>query len=186
MLIYEQKEPIVFTHYLTGTLIFLLFANWCDWHTTSLLLLGGAFCGALPDWLSLLWGQAKINKWSHKHRDNVTHSLVFPVSIFILVSLFNTKLAVVLGLTLLSHPILDIYGLGWGVKLFAPFSDMTVKIGHIKGKWFYTQKEIDTEAEKHGDENWVRNLIFKPTWIALSEWGSLILTIGTIIYMGVR
>lgn len=94
------------------------------------------------------------------------------------------KLATVLGLTLLSHPILDIYGLGWGVKLFAPFSDVTVKIGHIKGKWLYTQEEIDAEAEKYGDENWVRNLIFKPTWIALSEWGSLVLTVAIIIYWG--
>lgn len=195
MLICEQKESTVFTHYLAGCLVFLLLSGWCDWHVTSLLLIAGSFCGALPDWLSLLWGHAKINKWSHKHRDNITHSLVFTVSAFILVGLFNIKLTTVFGLALLTHPILDCVGMGWGVKLFYPFCELTVKFGHIKGKWLYTQQEIDAEAEKYGDENWIRNIYnipwcikngFRYPIVTFSEYGSLLLTVVVIItYMEV-
>lgn len=148
----------MFTHYLTGCLMYLVFSDWCGWQVTWQLLLGGAICGALPDLLSLFCTRIRLDKWSHKHRDNLTHSLLFPALVFAITILVDIKSATVVSLTLLTHPLLDTFGVGWGVKLFAPISDVTVKLGHIKGKWLYTQKEIDTEAEKHGDENWVRNI----------------------------
>ena len=170
----------MFIHYLAGCIIFFLGAWWHDWHVTSLFLLGGALCGAFPDYLSLAWGNIKINKYSHKHRDNLSHSLLLPIICFIAISLFDSKFAFIIGLALLSHPLLDTFGIGWGVKLFYPFSDVTVKIGHIKHKWFYSQKEIDDEAGKYGDNNWIRNLYFRPTPTAFTEWASFILTISMI------
>lgn len=158
------------THYFAGCLVFLFFGKFFGWDISWLYLLVGAIVGALPDILSLLITQdIEISKWSHLHRDNFTHTIFLSIIVFLNISVFDIKMAVVVGLAILTHPILDIFGIGWGVKLFYPFSDVIVKIGHIKGKWLYTQEEIDAEVIKYGDEDWLRTAFSTLNPTSISE-----------------
>lgn len=170
------------THYFAGCLVFLFFGKFFGWNISWLYLLVGSIVGALPDILSLLITQdIKISKWSHLHRDNFTHTIFLPIIVFLGISAFDIKIVLVVGLAILTHSILDIYGLGWGVKLFAPFSDVTVKIGHIKGKWLYTQEEINAEVRKYGDEDWLRTTFRTLNPTSISEAVSLVGVIAIIV-----
>ncbi len=171
----------MFTHYFVGCMVFFAFGNMFGWNTTSLYLIVGSVMGALPDLLSLIISKSRINKWSHLHRDNFTHSVFLSISVFCLVIFFDFKVAIVVGTTLLTHPILDSFGIGWGVKLFYPLSDLQIKLFHKKGKVAYTQQEIDSEVEKFGNENWFHDLFLTFNSTAIIEWGSLLANILVII-----
>lgn len=170
------------THYFAGCLVFLFFGKFFGWDISWLYLLVGSIVGALPDILSLLITQdAEINKWSHLHRDNLTHTIFMPIIIFLGISAFNIKIALVVGLAILTHPILDLFGIGWGVKLFYPFSDIQIKLFHEKGKIAYNQEEIDAEAEKYGDEDWLRTAFSTLNPTSISEVVSLVGVIAIIV-----
>ena len=165
----------MFTHYLAGCLIFLVLGKFFGLGITCLYLIAGSVIGALPDVLSLMASkQQAINKWSHLHRDNLSHSILFPLAVFCVTAFYDIKVAIITGIALLSHPILDLFGIGWGVKLFYPLSNMQFKLFHQKGKISYTKDEIDLEVEKHGSDSWIQDSFFSLSFIALSEWGSLI------------
>lgn len=172
-------------HLFVGSLIFLFFGRLYGWEMTGWDLILGAFFGAFTDLVSFIVGpNAKINKESHKHRDNFTHSLVFSLFVFLAnLPLWGWQWSVMIGLAVLSHPLLDTFGIGWGVKLFYPWSMKTYKLfygGKIL-KVFNTPEEADREAEKYGMDDWVKRVYFtfNPNFMAekifgIMEWISLI------------
>jgi hypothetical protein len=165
----------MFIHLLAGSLIFLLFGKIFYVEVGRMYLLLGAFCGLVPDLISYILSWAvKFNKWSHTHRDNFSHSVFFP-SIVLVVALFHdSNLVIMIGVAMLTHPFLDLFGIGWGVKLFYPFSKKTYKMFYrerVLTVW--NQEEVDAEAGKFGDDNWVRNVYFKPNIVGALEWLSL-------------
>lgn len=183
----SNRGVIMTTHLLAGTLVFLLFANFFGTQVNGWYLLFGALCGLFPDPLSYILAKtATLNKWAHKHRDNLSHSIFLPVIALIILTPFNVKLASIVSLTLLTHPILDLIGMGWGVMIFYPFSDKVFKLFY-KGKFLtiWTPEEVDAEAEKFGNNHWIRDIyftIFTLDPVSLSEKASLLVTIFLIIY----
>jgi len=175
------------THFLAGSLIFLFFAKYFGIEINGWYLLAGCFWGIFPDPLSYLLSKtATTNKWAHKHRDNFSHSIFLPILVFIALALFNPQLAMMVGAVTLTHPLLDLIGMGWGVTLFYPFSDKVFKLfynGKLLTIW--TPEEVDAEAEKFGNDNWIKDIFFTfftldP--VSLSEKASLISTITLVIY----
>jgi hypothetical protein len=162
----------LFSHLLAGSLVFLIIGNLFDWYISRWFLVLGGLCGVLPDILSFAFGKVEYSKWSHRHRDNIFHSLLFPIIAFITVwPLLNIKCALLISLAILTHPLLDSFGLGWGVKLFYPFNKITYKLFY-KGKIInkFTQKEIDLEAEKYGMDDWIGQIYFTLNFCGMTEW----------------
>lgn len=162
----------MFIHILTGSLIFFIWGLGADWKMTTGYVFEGAFVGLFPDILSfLLGGKMTTGKWSHKHRENISHSLFLPLAVFCIFIFWNWRWATLLSLTIITHPLLDLFGIGWGVKLFYPFSQTTYKLFY-KRKIInsFTPEEVDKEAGKYGDENWIKNIYFSFNLIGILEW----------------
>ncbi len=165
----------MFIHLLAGSLVFLILGEAFEIEVGRMYLLIGAFWGIFPDPISYILSRTvKFNKWSHIHRDNISHSLLLPIAVLFIVVLYDSRIAIMIGVAMLTHPLLDLFGIGWGVKLFYPFSNKTYKMfyrGRILTVW--SQEEVDSEAEKFGDDNWIRNIYFKPNFIGILDWLSL-------------
>jgi len=165
----------MFIHLLTGSLVFLIFGKAFDLEINKTFLVAGAFWGIVPDPISYVLSWAvKFDKWAHAHRDNFSHSVFMPIIVLAFTILLDSKMVITISIAMLTHPLLDLFGIGWGVKLFYPFSRKTYKMfykGRILTVW--NQEEVDAEAEKFGDNNWVRNIYFRPTVVGASEWLSL-------------
>ncbi|MDO9231675.1 MAG: metal-dependent hydrolase [bacterium] len=165
----------MFIHLLAGSLVFLLFGKFFDFEVGRMYLLLGAFWGIVPDPISYILSWAvKFNKWSHTHRDNFSHSIFFPGIVLVIAVLLDYKMVIAVGVAMLTHPFLDLIGIGWGVKLFYPLSKKTYKMfyrGRVLTAW--NQDEVDVEADKFGDDDWVRNIYFRLNVIGASEWLSL-------------
>ena len=165
----------MFVHLLVGSLVFLFFGKIFGFEISRAYLVIGAFFGFLPDLFSyFLIGTVKLNKWAHTHRDNFSHSIFLPVVVLVSYAIVDSKVAVAVSAAMFTHPILDLFGIGWGVKLLYPFSDKTFKMfykGRIITVW--SQEEVDAEAEKFGDNYWIKNIYFTPNLIGISEWASL-------------
>ena len=165
----------MFIHLLVGSLVFFIFGKTSHLEITKTLLLVGAFWGILPDLVSyILSWTLKFDKWAHAHRDNFSHSLFVPITVLALAILLGSKTVIAVSIAMFTHPLLDLLGIGWGVKLFYPLSKKTYKMfykGQILIIW--NQKEVEAEAEKHGDDNWIKNTYFKPNIFGVLEWLSL-------------
>ena len=165
----------MFSHWLAGAMIFFIFAELFDFEINRTWLIIGAFCGLLPDPISYILSRTvNFKKWGHSHRDNLSHSLLLPVIALLVCSVYDFRMAIVISIAILSHLILDLFGIGWGVKLFYPISNKTFKLfyrGRILRVW--NQEEVDTEVRKFGDDDWVRNILFRFNLIGICEWLSL-------------
>lgn len=183
----------MFSHFLAGELVFLVLAIFFGIDITSKLIVLGAFCGFLPDILSHIRGHRVIknNKWYHKHRDNFSHSIFLPILVFL--SLFfwiDIRLALMIAFAMATHPFLDLWGIGWGVKLFLPFSSKVYKMFY-NGKFLYIfndEKSREKEVKKHGKDDWFRAAYFfsRPSrllkWWGVFEWLSLAIAIFLPLY----
>jgi hypothetical protein len=155
---------IMFEHFIAGELIFLLLGKHLGFNITQTFLLFGSFCGWFPDLLSFFLSRhTHYNKWYHSHRDNFSHSIFLPLVIFAAAAFpFGWKIALIISLAALSHPLLDLYGLGWGVKLFLPISDDIYKI-FFKKKLVYVykdDKERNHDVERFQTDDWFRRIYF--------------------------
>lgn len=178
----------MFSHLLVGELVFILLGPWLGFELSAEFLIVGAFWGILPDILSFFLNQ-RVNyqsKWFHKHRDNLSHTIFLPLIIFLLTLLLaGWKISLLISLAAATHPLLDLFGIGWGVKLFMPFSQKTYKL-FFRNKFIYTFKddeEIDRLVREIGSDDWFRRAYFSihhrnlVWWWAIFEWGSLLLAI---------
>ncbi|MDD4901901.1 MAG: metal-dependent hydrolase [Patescibacteria group bacterium] len=180
----------MFEHLIAGELIFLFLGQALGFDITPLFLIVGAFWGFSPDILSYFLNK-KLNyrsKYFHLHRDNLSHSLLLPLIIFLLTWLIGGwKISLLISVAALTHPLLDLFGIGWGVKLFLPFSQKVFKLFY-GGKIlmvFKDNKDRDHHIRKYEVDDWFARDYFSlrqdtygvPWWWAIFEWGSLVLAI---------
>lgn len=173
----------MFTHLLAGSLIFLFLGNYFGLEVNGLFLFIGASFGILPDAMgAILRWDLVFYKWTHKHRDDIFHSVFFPVIAFIVVLvLYGFELALMVGLAVLSHTFLDITGVGWGVKLFYPINKLNYKLfsrGKLLQVW--SGKELNKLLKKNHEPKWFFKILFTfnclgvPWWYGVVEWLSLV------------
>lgn len=177
----------MFTHLLAGLLVFWIYGARSGWPISASYLLTGCIYGILPDIVSLILTKStKIDRWSHLHRDNISHSVFFPIFTLIIVgSISGIDVGIVTSIAISTHPILDLFGIGWGVKLFYPLSLKQFKLfydGRVI-KIFYNQQELEEEVRKYGDDHWFQNLFLRPTLTALFEWSSLTTFIILVLHL---
>lgn len=178
----------MFIHLLFGGLIFLFLGNHFGFEVNKTFILTGAFMGIFPDILSYVFSFKSLQKLktknAHAHRDNFSHSIFFPLLIIIYALVFSDDFIFLSGLAMLTHPFLDLYGIGWGVKLFYPFSLRTYKLFH-DGKFLHVwkeQKEIDDIVNARNDNNWIKGIYFKFSIYSLLEW-LIFLVVLLLIFM---
>jgi len=183
----------MFSHLLAGELVFLVLGYAFGFNITPKFLFFGALCGFLPDILSIfLKGKSvKVNKWYHKHRDNFSHSVFLPITIFLFLFFWiDIYLNLLIFLAIASHMFLDMWGIGWGIKLFLPFSDKVYKLFYDKKiiKKFKSEKERESHIKKHGRNDWFKAAyFFTPDsgwlkWWGVFEWISLALAIFLLLF----
>lgn len=182
----------MFSHLLAGELVFLLGAKIFGLTVSAKFLIAGAFFGIFPDFLSMLLNRhIRPGRHFHKHRDNISHSFVLPLFVFLVGALVaDMKLALLAGAAVLTHSLLDLYGIGWGVKFFLPFSGKIYKLFY-RGRKLYVFKddqERERQVEKYGVDDWFqraylafRSVPLLPRWWGLFEWGSLVLAVYLIV-----
>jgi hypothetical protein len=178
----------MFEHFLAGELVFLFLGKALGFEITTRFIMLGAFCGFFPDLLSYFLNKhLRYNKWYHTHRDNLSHSLLLPVIFFLVIPFFaGWKLAALISLAMLTHPFLDLFGIGWGVKLFLPFYHKIYKLFY-RNKIIFVFKDTksrDADIAKYETDDWFRRAYFSfhpilgtPWWWAMAEWSSLVLAI---------
>jgi hypothetical protein len=176
----------MFEHLIAGELIFLIFGKQFGFAVTPLFLIVGAFWGFAPDLLSFFLNRhlRYHSKYFHLHRDNLSHSLLLPIIIFFLTLLGGWRISLLIALAALTHPLLDLFGIGWGVKLFLPFSHKIFKIFYDKKVLtiFKDDKDRQRHIKKYEVDDWFKRDYFSlrqdtygvPWWWAIFEWGSLL------------
>jgi len=173
----------MFSHFLVGSLVFLLSGEVYNLEITKMFLMFGVFWATVSDPISLIISRTvKLNKWSHTHRDNLSHSIFFSVIVLIVVIFFDFKVAIMVSVATLTHPLLDLFGIGWGVKLFYPYSNKTYKAfykGQVLVVW--SQEEVDALVAKHGDDDWFWNIFLKPNLTIVFEGLCLIGALALVI-----
>lgn len=157
----------MFFHALAGCLVFMIFAivsgKTPSWQFMAL----GVVVAYLPDWPYVIECLARlclrkklpINKYAHEHRDGIMHSLFFPPLMLLLAWFVMPEYKLPVFFAVASHPLLDLWGIGWGVKLFYPFSEKTFKL-FFQGKWIValSPQELETIVEQKGDDEWLRKV----------------------------
>jgi membrane-bound metal-dependent hydrolase YbcI (DUF457 family) len=148
----------MFIHILAGIGLFASAGELLGYEITFLYLTIGAVAACLPDILSI--HKLTVGKWAHKHRDGFHHSIFFAPTLFIILALFfpaHLPFVTLLSLTVLSHPLLDLYGIGWGVQLFYPFTNKTYTVCY-NGRLLYvfpTPEDRAKEVEAKEDLSWL-------------------------------
>lgn len=181
------------SHLLFGGIVFSLVGWYYDFAINLYLFLIGAFIGIAPDLLTFLdYKNWKMDRYSYLHRDGFAHSIFFPFITHLITILFFWKIAADMVLcTLLTHPILDLFGIGWGVKMFYPLSHKTYKMFY-KGKifWIFKPDELEREVEVCGVDDWFVRIIKRqpvpiglPMWVIKFEWICFILFVACCIYL---
>lgn len=136
----------------------------------------GAVIAALPDIISWLYGFS-WSKESHSHRDNYSHSILWFFVLIIGACMISWQLALLTAVALFSHPLIDAVGLGFGVKIFFPYSLKSFYFQGGQPKLFYTENEINAIVRERNDDKWTKNIFRLPSsrpWILASEIISLL------------
>ncbi len=173
----------MFIHLLAGSIVYILLGHFFGIEVGRTEIFIGAICGIAPDPISyLLRRKIRFDKWAHLHRDNISHSIFLSLPLLIVASILISPQTIMAFGAMFTHPFLDLYGIGWGVKLFYPFSNKTYKLFY-KGKILtvWNDEEAKVEAEKFGDNNWVTNIYFRPNLFGTIEWLSLVIVLVLIL-----
>lgn len=99
-------------------------------------------------------------KYSHEHRQALTHSF-FPhllISI-ILFFLWGKLYGLIYFFAVVSHLLLDSVHRPWGIRWLWPFSQKYYSIGIKSGLTVVTKKELDEYTEQRGDQPWFKRFV---------------------------
>lgn len=153
--------------------------------TLQFIFLGIVFV-LLPD-LDMFW--YKKNK-KRDHRSFVHFPLVYIIVSLLLLSFFETKIALLFFITTLFHFIHDTFILGWGVAWFAPFSYRRYKLFPDNGKGGFLQEKYLTWLpdgqkaieERLHDTHWIKNWYGRVTVVSVIEYSAFVTAIFYVVY----
>lgn len=173
---------MLLTHWFVGAVVMYIGSFAFGFQYGPGWLVWGALSGALPDILSLFYG-FNAKKDTHKHRENWTHSILwYPVPVAVAWVVGDWPLALLTGLALISHPILDSFGLGFGIRIFYPFLTGSLYIRSSQRKIWYAQTEITEIISHENDNDWFRHIFRSwPSSRPLILWTEILSVIGLVI-----
>ena len=173
----------MFIHLLAGALIFLWLGEMYDFDVNGLYLFVGGCFGILPDVIgALMTWNLKFYRWTHAHRNDMFHTIYYPIVVFFAFwATLGLECGIVIGLAVLSHILLDVFGVGWGLRLFYPIDRRTYKLfsgGRLVQVW--DDRAIFRLTREFHDDDWFFRILFKfnsrevPWWYGILEWGALV------------
>jgi hypothetical protein len=174
-----------------GIIISIFVSKLLNIELTTLLVFVGIFFALLPDadFILFLLKGGKAGKRAHFHRDLFHRPLLYIPIGFIMLLPFGKEWAFLFALTSLGHFIHDstAFGLGWGIRLFWPFSKnyfmfFRFRVGGEKKFPFRPVYNLNSSealrmADEYGDPNWMRNLYFCPSVVLVTELVFLVLAL---------
>lgn len=149
------------THWFVGVLLFFI-ARSCGmaltpWPLGDICI--GAIVAAFPDVISWCYG-FNWTKNSHTHRENWSHSIFwYPIAAVVALPL-GWNYCLLIFWTLLTHPLIDGIGLGFGVRIFYGVSNGSFYYQY-RGRYWYSQEEIEEIIRKNNDDQWFEHIFLK-------------------------
>jgi len=175
----------------------ILLSIWTSWffHTdlTFTLVLAGIAFALLPDidfFVELIRHGSVGGKVIREHRELTHFPIIYiPIAIFVF-AIFGAMWTLFFILALFAHFLHDSIGLGWGIKWFWPFSRKAYKFfSEENGKFSFHRLIVSWNSEEltkvvagYGDPNWIRNIYFRLTPVAVIEFSFFIISL-IILYL---
>ncbi|NBC30797.1 MAG: hypothetical protein GVY29_12495 [Spirochaetes bacterium] len=159
---------------------------------------------ALPE----LWRRGQIGadaEHDGDHRDGLHYPLALLAFGGVAAWLFGYW-GLILFFSLVLHLVNDLYGTGWGIKLFWPFSSRQYKLLgrrvnmakwllHSQGLWdtlsnnerrlrllvSWEPAELPTYMARYGDPNWMQNTYMRINWISGIEYALFLIAVVLVI-----
>jgi len=99
-------------------------------------------------------------KYSHEHRQVLTHSFFPYLIIAVLLFFLKSRIwGVIFLVASLSHLILDSVRSPWGIRWFWPFSYRYYSLGLKTGFHSFTQKQLDKFTAQRNNKAWVERFL---------------------------
>jgi len=157
-----------------GILLSLFAKNYLHMQITVWLVLACVLFSLAPD-MDALFFLLTGKRINYKHREVLHYPVIFIILGLAVYAVFGREWGILFLLGVAWHFFNDVAGcLGWGIRLFWPFSRKSVRIQLLpihqapgKPKLPYrflniwTMQEIEKNAEVYGDPDWVKNIFFK-------------------------
>lgn len=130
--------------------------------SAKVLLWGGLF-GFWPDFDYLYYLSrygVRPAKFSHEHRQALTHSLLPHIILIVIILLvWGVFWGLLYFLAILAHLILDSVHSPWGIRWLWPFSSRYYSLGLRSGLTSFSKKELDEITAKRSNRLWVDRFI---------------------------
>ena len=127
------------------------------------------------------------------HRDGLHYPIPYVILGTIFIAIFSKIIAVLFLITSVWHFFHDLFGTGWGIKLFYPFSNKNYKLfcdkeGNLSKQILvsWNSGELEDVIYRKGDPEWIKNLFLTPFWemITFKKVPSILFTIEIIVPIG--
>ncbi|MDD5068356.1 MAG: metal-dependent hydrolase [Candidatus Pacebacteria bacterium] len=132
---------------------------------------------------------------SHEHRE-FGHWPLLHFFIFAIIWIkYGKMFGALYGVCVLWHLFHDSFGIGWGIKPFAPFSDVSIKLftdvenrdafwpPRAQIRW---PKDEVQAVERYGNDNWFVETYFRLTWVSVSEYIAFAVGMITLLVVKMR
>jgi membrane-bound metal-dependent hydrolase YbcI (DUF457 family) len=180
-----------------GILLSLFAKNYLHMQITVWLVLACVLFSLAPD-MDALFFLLTGKRINYKHREVLHYPVIFIILGLAVYAVFGREWGILFLLGVAWHFFNDVAGcLGWGIRLFWPFSRKNFRIfllpSHkapdkpkIPYKFLYvwTPAEVEKIAEQYGDRDWIKNIFFKPSIILFTEIAGLIIALMIFIFYG--
>lgn len=169
-----------------GIIISILISSTFAIKLNSTLILIGILFTLLPDldFIFYFLKERKVDKFSHEHRDLIHYPIFyFVIGGFLLYLIFPFYIFILFLACSLFHFLHDSVGTGWGIKWLYPFSGKNYKFFSNKdGKAAFSvigwsKEELKNLAQEKGDDNWIKNVFFKPSFINIVEFLAFLISL---------
>ena len=144
----------------------------------------GIFFALLPDldFFVELIRHGKVGGKEQKEHRNLFHFPLLALPVCVIMFFVSVPVGTLFTLGVFSHLIHDSFGIGWGIKWGYPFIRHTHKLEKVEGKYKIvsrTEADLKRFVEEFGDPDWIKNIYFRPSKIAIIEF--LIFIVGAIV-----
>ncbi len=189
--VYLKQVPALLADFANGIFATLLAALITGEEVLWWYFLIGIPLAMLPDLDAIpeLFAKGSIGATSdhnHDHRELLHHPLLFFILGAVSGAMFGYWGWVFLFATML-HFVNDLYGTGWGIALFWPFSkdrykfftdeDNEMSFGWADLLRRLPIQELPTRIESHGNENWLADSYYRVSTVATIEYSIFLLAV---------
>jgi membrane-bound metal-dependent hydrolase YbcI (DUF457 family) len=180
-----------------GILLSLFAKHYLHMQITVWLVLVCVLFSMAPD-MDALFFLLTGKKINFKHRELLHYPVIFAILGMAVYIVFGREWGILFLLGIAWHFFNDVAGcLGWGIRLFWPFSRKNfriqlVPIHQAPGKpklpykflYIWTPEEVEKNAAQYGDPDWIRNIFFRINSLLIIEIIGLVVALALFVIYG--